>query len=264
MNPNDSIFYDSLSYDSTIILKFFREKFSILSSIFFSDEILIENILSKRLSEKGLNSENFDMDICFETYINKTYLLSHSQSNTEENLNLTPNISDDKIHSRTKIEILNILSFLLNTYTDVEIINHDISKFICDLMETLVERRESCIILENISNIFKILLKNYKKNCLESNINSSPVKIIFCELIKHILNKLIIQTQSTSNNDVEVEIKNKYYEYFKEFYHYLKSDENKSQNNKSISDMTNMIIFSVKELVYKNVDNQSFKNPISL
>jgi hypothetical protein len=202
----------------------------------------------------NLNLENYDMDVCFETYINKSLSQAQTQQSNINNILYSNQIfeesCEDKIFYKTKIEILHILSFLLNTYTDIEIVNHDISKFICDLMDTLVEKRESGTILDHINNIFKNLLKIYKKNCLESEIISTPIKIIFCDLIKHILNKLILQN---SNRGISNEIRNKYYDYFKEIYYYLKFDAETGRNqnlmNKSTSDITKLYLIELLSLL---------------
>lgn len=264
---------------------------------------MIEKILSNKefnnvdsVGKNKIDSENYEMDTYFELYTstntntknNNTYSQTISANNnisfSNENLE---EISKDRIFYKTKIEILHILCFLLNTYTDLEIVNRDISKFMCDLLDTFIENKgkESTSILDYINNIFITLIKIYKKNCLQSEILSTPIKIIFCDFIKHILNKLIFQN-SNSGISIEIEIRKRYFTFFQEIYNHLKNTSSNSNSNETdtqpgvnknlsnkncldiditnITNITNMIIYSVKELVYKNVDNQSFKNPISL
>jgi len=248
-NPLNS-FFNSLTYDCNVILKFFREKFSVLTSIFFSDENLIESILNKKIDK------NFDMDVCFETYI--TGKGGKFITDMNKNSSLT---NDHNSLVKTKIEILNILSFLLNTFNDTEIINMDIKKFILDLMDIMAERRENVEIINRIADVFKIIIKTYKKNCVNTKIHFNPSKIIFVMLIKHLLNKIIVLDDSAIvDNNKKIWRKN-YFDYFLEIFEFLKKHKDGNNNNET-ADMRNMILYTVKELVYKNVDNQSFKNPI--
>jgi hypothetical protein len=76
---------------------------------------------------------------------------------------------------------------------------------------------------------------------------SSPMKILFLNLIENILNKIL---------DDKEQMKNLYFEYFVKFFKQL------SGNNKNLIDMRNLIISNIKRLIYENVDNQSFRNPI--
>jgi hypothetical protein len=114
-------FYNSLSYNKNVILRFFREKFNIMRDIFFSDDSVLNNS---------------DMDICFENYINTKKVIC------EKNLS-------------TKLEILNILVFLIDNYLDHEILNYDIRRFIIELMDIVVECKENKLI-ENIKQICNI------------------------------------------------------------------------------------------------------------
>jgi hypothetical protein len=233
---NNSVFYDSLSYDCTVILKFFKNKFSILSSIFFSNESLIEKILE--------NLSNVEMDICYENYI--------KESNRDTEIDDIKYKEKDKIHLKTKIEILNTLSFLINSFNDFDIVNQDIIKFILDLFDCLVKKSEQSIILEHIESLLKLVLRIYKKyhqtnlESLKDHIRSSPIKIIFNELVKHILSKILITTGESQLNKI-------YFNYLKELHSFL------NEENEIIKCM---IVYKVKELVNQNVDNQSFKNPI--
>lgn len=76
---------------------------------------------------------------------------------------------------------------------------------------------------------------------------------MFTSLIQHILNEIII----TTDEDKSVN-KKLYFEYFSFIYEKLAS------NPKEIKDVKNAIIYTVKQLIYKNVDNQSFRNPVTL
>jgi hypothetical protein len=118
-------FYNSISFNKNIILKFFKEKFSTLSDLFFYEDNKIEEV-----------DENA-MDVCFENYI--------LPSNKSKGGDM------DSFHMKTRIEILNILSFLLDNYQDNEIINPDIKKFICDLLDVMIDNQDKLI--ENIKQI---------------------------------------------------------------------------------------------------------------
>jgi hypothetical protein len=233
-----SYFYDSLSYDCTIILKFFKNKFSILSSIFFSNESLIENILQ--------NLNTVEMDIYYENYI-KVY----AKDTEIDNIKLE---GKNGIHLKTKIEILNTLSFLINSFNDYDIVSQDIIKFILDLFDCLVKKSEETIILEHIQSLVKLILRLYKKHYntihqeLKHQIRSSPIKIIFNDLVKHILSNILISSEENNSNKI-------YFDYFKEIHAFLK------QENELIKCL---IAYKIKELVNQNVDNQSFKNPITM
>jgi hypothetical protein len=127
----DNNFYNSLSYNKNVILKFFRDKFSILSNIFFSDDTAIDKL-------------DTEMDICFDNFI----------SNTRGQVT-TNTIS---MQFRTKIEILNILAFLIDNYEDHERVNYDIRKFIIELIDIVVYNREGIQLIEKIKQICKFLL----------------------------------------------------------------------------------------------------------
>ena len=90
-------------------------------------------------------------------------------------------------------------------------------------------------------------MKSYIKTVNNSNILSSPNKILFLGIIKHILSKRL--------NEQDSEYKKVYFEYFIQFYKQL-------ENLKAVTDTKNLLISSIKEFIYKNVDNQSFRNPI--
>jgi len=117
-------FYNSISYNKNVIIKFFREKFAILSSIFFSDNSFINDINNKSI------------DISFENYV----------------YGIKNNIKKNDYTYNTKIEILNILSFLLNNYLDYEMINPEIKIFFIDLFELIIINPDNPI-NENIKNI---------------------------------------------------------------------------------------------------------------
>jgi hypothetical protein len=121
-------FYNSISFNKNVILKFFKEKFSTLSNIFFYEDYIIENV----------NDDS--MDICFENYISP-----HNKAKGGDM---------ETYHMKTRIEVLNILSFLLDNYQDHEIINPDIKKFICDLIDALIENQDN--IIDNIKQICNI------------------------------------------------------------------------------------------------------------
>jgi hypothetical protein len=218
-------FYNSLSYNKNVILRFFRDKFSILSNIFFTnDTVHLES----------------DMDICFDNYISNT----------------RGQVAGDSRHFNTKKEILNILVFLIDNYQDNEILNYDVRKFIIELIDLVIENRENIQLIDGIKqicnfnfNIVITLLKAYIKTVNNSNLLSSPNKILFLSIIKHLLNKTL-HDEALSSDD-----KRFYYNYFLQFYKQL-------EQLKALSDTKNILISTIKELIYKNVDNQSFRNPI--
>lgn len=134
---SQSSFYNSISFQKNVIRKFFMEKFNVLSSIFFSDEHIVEKLLKK---------EDIDIDMCFENYL-KQNIKSISNKVIEEN--------SEKyiIHTKTRVEILNIFSFLIDNYQDHEIISNDIKKFVLELFDILLEGKENITLLENIKQI---------------------------------------------------------------------------------------------------------------
>jgi hypothetical protein len=59
------------------------------------------------------------------------------------------------------------------------------------------------------------------------------------------------------DEDGEIKTRGNYFNYFMQFYSQLEAQ-------KTLVDINNSIVSKVKQLIYKNVDNQSFKNPISM
>lgn len=224
----NSVFYDSLSYDCTIILKFFKNKFPILSSIFFSNESLIENILD--------NLDQVEIDTCYENYIK----FNSNFENSDKNKSL----DKERIHFKTKIEILNILSFLVNSYSENDLISQEIIKFIIDLFDCLINKSEEPLIIDHIQSLFMLIVNIYKSSTNEKY-ESTPIKLVFQNLIKHIVNKILSPNQNVP--------KKLYLNYLQEFKNLVVDKE-----------ISQTIIYSVKELVYQNVDNQSFRNPITM
>ena len=94
-----------------------------------------------------------------------------------------------------------------------------------------------------------IVIRSYTKNLNIINIISSPSRILFIHLIQHLMSNIL-------DDNINKENKNKYFNHFLSIYRYL------SNNPRNLSDLKNVIISSIKQLIYKNVDNQSFKNPI--
>jgi hypothetical protein len=93
------------------------------------------------------------------------------------------------------------------------------------------------------------LLKAYIKSVNALNLTSSPNKVLFLSVIKHMLNKIL------HDEALNFEDRRLYYNYFLQFYKQL-------ENLKVLTDTKNILISTIKELIYKNVDNQSFRNPV--
>lgn len=76
------------------------------------------------------------------------------------------------------------------------------------------------------------------------------------------LNKILGIFQNDKLTDL---IKEKYFLVFKEILIGLNKDDDNSDINKFVKEkIRNLVISSVKQLIYKNVDSKSFKNPILL
>ena len=86
------------------------------------------------------------------------------------------------------------------------------------------------------------------------------MRIIFENIITHILNKILVLFQ-IDNNDFA--IKEIYFKLLKDFINGL--DKELMKKNKFIKgNIDKMIIISVKQIAYKNSDSKSFKNPFAL
>ena len=169
LNSSKSMFYNSLSSNGDIILKFLREKFVILIKSFFLSpnppkncnfsiydnlEITKEGLLEENMNI--LNSSTLDLDGKFENFVKNS-----SNSNLNYNLigkNLENNKNNKNYSLNVKIEIINILSFIIRTYQDNDLINSEISKFIIDLVDIYFNKKEHPDLLENIQNLSKISL----------------------------------------------------------------------------------------------------------
>jgi hypothetical protein len=235
-----STFYDSISYNSQTLLKYFKEKFAMLINVFNSDE---------RQVFKG--GDRKEMDICFETYI-QTYH-KESTSNTKINKNQK---EVNSIHLKISMEILKILSFLLQTYEEKQIINNEIIEFTVELIDKYIddyeinnnEKKDYRILSEYVKNVLVNIQKSYKKSCDVSEIYSAPSKILYFSLIKNLLMKILYNSPKSKIC----------YELFSQLF------QNLNVQGREKAYIIDIIISCVKQMVYKNVDNQSFKNPVVL
>ncbi len=107
------------------------------------------------------------------------------------------------------------------------------------------------IIVKLYENSFKDETDNYK---------DFPLRIIFDNILTHILNKILGLFQ-LDNKDLE--IKQIYFNLLKDFINGL--DKELIKKNKFIKgNIDKMIMISVKQIAYKNSDSKSFKNPFAL
>jgi hypothetical protein len=126
-----SAFYNSLSYNKNVILKFLRENFSFLTNIFFTDNSLEENTKAVK-----------NMDICFEDYVYNTKDQYVSTNNNETLIKI-------------KKEILNILSFLIDNYQEYDSLHFEIKKIMTELLDLVINTEADIPYIENIKQICK-------------------------------------------------------------------------------------------------------------
>jgi hypothetical protein len=110
------------------------------------------------------NKNNFEIDDSFNSFVfNKRYKDLENfekEKNSNSNLyliekeNLNFNYENNK-SKKIKIEILDILEFILITFKENDTVNIEISKFIIDILDIFIYKRESEEILNKTEKICK-------------------------------------------------------------------------------------------------------------
>lgn len=167
-----SNFYNSLSYNQDEILKFLLENFHVFIKVFFLEmnfkDQHFKNDDSKMIIDdvhkmKKISNEN--LDEMFENLVfssNKTNNYNEFLS-TIEDKNFTSDENNYAIN--IKIEIVDILCLIIRTYkNDNNYIHFEIRKFIIDLVDVLVKKKDHPNVLrkiENLSNIYLIFIRYF-------------------------------------------------------------------------------------------------------
>lgn len=95
---------------------------------------------------------NFDIDENFQSFVfNKSTKDSNKQNNFEGNFE-----KENKKSKEIKNEILDILEFILITYKESDTVKIEVSKFVIDLLDIFVAKKECEDVLNKIEKICKI------------------------------------------------------------------------------------------------------------
>jgi len=98
----------------------------------------------------------------------------------------------------------------------------------------------------------------YKHEC-----EASPQKILFLNIISHILNKILGTFQNSDGSDT---LKSKYFIILKEILISLSdiSDKDNKITHLIKFNVREIIVKSIKQLIYRDLDSRSLRNPIIL
>ena len=140
--------YNTTTCNLKIILNFFVDKFNVLTSIFFSNDYILD-----RLTLEGKYEE---MDKIFEEYIDNSNINRDINVNTRANITqdsnqmdidsvIIENVSENKniIFLKTRIEILNIINLIFNNLHEVKFITEEMLGFLDKVLELYLMERES-------------------------------------------------------------------------------------------------------------------------
>jgi hypothetical protein len=153
--------------------------------------------------------------------------------------------NEDKLSYQIKIKILKIYSILLYYFEDNERLSEDLIQFLLDLIDFLTTE-ESNFLLKEVKEVLSILIDIYVKK-LEILSSNQPIQNLFDNLIRYLIEK-ILEEDTYANKYFSILIGIYKNLYMKNIYY--------------IKDIQLRIIYSIKQLVYKNVDSQNFRNPL--
>ena len=219
---NSERIFDSLSYKKDILL-FFKMNFKLLSNFFFGKDVGNES--------NGMNIE--------EKY--ERFMFGKEE---KKNVKIQKN-NEDKLSYQIKIKILKIYSILLYYFEDNERLSEDLIQFLLDLIDFLTTE-ESNFLIKEVKEVLSILIDIYVKK-LEILSSNQPIQNLFDNLIRYLVEKIL-------EEDIYA---NKYFAILIGIYKNLYM-----KNIYYIKDIQLRIIYSIKQLVYKNVDSQNFRNPL--
>ena len=232
-NQNQNNVFDSLTYDYSEIIPFFKENFPIFINFFFSH------------SMKSSLSNGMDIDEQFDNFMN------NKVNETQKAIEL------DSTDINIKIEILNIYSIIINSFNKDERVSHDIIKFTLDIIDQYVLNTiENNPLIVHIKKTITLLFALYGKVCLSNENSTHPIKILFNKANKHLLIKIL-----KNQNEPQAKM---YYKLHQSIYKTLKTFSTENNNESIINDMEDNIIYIIKQMIYKNVDSQKFRNPITV
>lgn len=236
------------------IIIFFKEKFDIFSSLFFQRSITYSD-------NNCNNNSNIQIDIedMFDNYmnnINNFHMNVNSNNIQQRNIN-SINTNDTY---EIQIEILSTFALILNSLTHKDNIPHYYLKFTLDLIDQIIlfasNYAKSVTIdecnnplIQYIQNVISFIINLYIKLIQNGEqFVSHPIKVLFNGIIRHLLIKIL-----KYSNDDNAE---NYYQY------YLSILNTLQQYNVDFKDISNNIIYMIKQMIYKNVDSQNFRNPL--
>ena len=228
--------FDSLIHNHSEIITFFKNNFHIFTPFFFTHKII------------SSNTNGMDIDELYDNYMN-----NKSGDDTEDIYEL------DTTSSNKKIEILNIYTLLLNSYKSEERIPNSIIKFSLDIIDQLVlSNNPNNSLITHIQKTISIIITIYIREVINEGCYTKihPIRTIFNKINKHLLIKIL-----KNKNEKQASL---YFKYYKSLVISLKQYSEKIKNDKIIQDNENNITYIIKQMIYKNVDSQNFRNPLAI
>jgi len=218
----------------------------------------ISNINNEtKVSNPTYNSNLMDIDIFTTTDI--------------ENIENIKNIENKNIiFNKTRIEILNIIFIILNNLNEIKYISNELLSFLTKIVELYINHKEtintntnnkdSQEIRAKVLNLLNFIQISYKKSIPWSSDNINHNKIIYIHMMKFCLHKALESSNDSDGNNSKDESsststnKKSYLDFFIKQFLDLNSNENVP--------LINLIVSYTKGVIYKTIDNKSFKNPI--
>ena len=222
-NYQNNIF-DSLSYKKDILI-FFKMNFKLLSSFFFGFDIGNET--------NGMNIEEKYQIFMFGKEEKKSIKIQKNNNN------------EDKLSYKIKLKILKIYSILIFYFEENERLSEDLIQFLLNLID-YITTEESNFLIKEIKEVLNILIDIYVKK-IETHSKNQAIQNLFDNLIRYLIEKIL-------EEDIYA---NKYFSILMGVYKnlYIK-------NPAYIKNIQLRIIYSFKQMIYKNVDSQNFRNPL--
>ena len=223
-NNHQNNIFDSLSYKKDILI-FFKMNFKLLSSFFFGFDIGNET--------NGLNIEEKYQIFMFGKEEKKSIKIQKNNNN------------EDKLSYKIKLKILKIYSILIFYFEENERLSEDLIQFLLNLID-YITTEESTFLIKEIKEVLNILIDIYVKK-IETHSKNQAIQNLFDNLIRYLIEKIL-------EEDIYA---NKYFSILMGVYKnlYIK-------NPAYIKNIQLRIIYSFKQMIYKNVDSQNFRNPL--
>jgi hypothetical protein len=199
--------------------------FKLLSSFFFGFDIGNET--------NGMNIEEKYQIFMFGKEEKKSIKIQKNNNN------------EDKLSYKIKLKILKIYSILIFYFEENERLSEDLIQFLLNLID-YITTEESNFLIKEIKEVLNILIDIYVKK-IETHSKNQAIQNLFDNLIRYLIEKIL-------EEDIYA---NKYFSILMGVYKnlYIK-------NPAYIKNIQLRIIYSFKQMIYKNVDSQNFRNPL--